>query len=34
MAVRNGLEHFSTEPFPKFYYPLLMAGRAEVSAFA
>ena len=34
MAVGNGLEDFLTEPFAKFHHTLLMAGGAEVPAFA
>jgi hypothetical protein len=34
VAVRYGLEDLLTEPLPEFYHPLLMAGGAEVPAFA
>jgi len=34
VAVGDGLEDFFTEPLPEFYHPLLMAGGAEVPAFA
>jgi len=31
MAVRNGLEYFFTQVFPKFHYPFLMTGWAEMA---
>jgi hypothetical protein len=34
VAMGNGLENFLTEPFAKFHHTLLMAGGAEVPAFA
>jgi len=32
VTVRDGLDHFFTEPFPEFHHSLLMTGRAEVGA--
>jgi hypothetical protein len=34
MAVRYGLKHFFTEPFPEFYHPFLMTRWTEMSALA
>ena len=34
MAVRNCLDHFLAEPFPKFHDPLLVARWAEVPTLA
>jgi len=34
MAVGNLFQNLHTEPFTKLYHPLLMAGGAEVAAFA
>ena len=34
MSVRNGLEHFFTEPLAKFHNSLLVARGTEMAAFA
>jgi hypothetical protein len=34
MPVRYLIEDIHAEPFPKFYYPLLGAGRSEMPALA
>jgi hypothetical protein len=34
MAMRHGLENLLAEPLPELDHPLLMAGGAEVAAFA
>jgi len=34
VAVGDGLKDLLTKPLPEFYHPLLMAGGAEVPAFA
>jgi hypothetical protein len=34
MRVRDGFDYVLAKPFPEFHYPLLMTGRAKVTAFA
>jgi len=34
MTVGDGLEHFFTQVFPKFYHPLLVARGTEMATFA